>query len=262
MRDITAAEAITTVAGANNPTMKICEKHGRYFAFTCQLPDGSVYESRCPACKAEEDKDKDRPRTLSIEAGSVMVRNRLIEAGVPEDMAAITIDTMPPALRKINQAMDAMKVIARGDLHNLVMLGPNGVGKSTLAVAALARAAEAALASGRQISMHYTTEARLLRALKTTFSRKDGPSEQDIIDRMGRVTILVIDEIGKVRSNDYNMLAIEEIINIRHQTRATIICGNPSLKDFREHLTDSSRSKLAMNGSLIEIEDRDHRRDP
>lgn len=258
--NITAASAITTVAGAGNPTMRICETHGRYYAFTCRLPNGLLYESKCPACKAEE--DDGRPRALSIEVGSVMVRNRLIEAGVPEDMAAITVDTMPPALRQITQAMDAVKIIARGELHNLVMLGPNGVGKTTLAVAALAQAAEAALASGRQISMHYTTEARLLRALKTTFSRKDGPSEQDIIDRMGRVTILVIDEIGKVRSNDYNMLAIEEIINIRHQTRATIICGNPSLNDFRAHLTDSSRSKLAMNGTLIEIEDRDHRREP
>ena len=260
MRDITAAEAITTVAGTNNPTMKICERHGRYYAFSCQLPNGSLYESQCPACKAEE--DENRPRTLSIEAGSVMVRNRLIEAGVDEDKAGITIDTMPPALRQIKEAMDAMRAIARGELHNLVMLGPNGVGKTTLAVATLALATEAALASGRQISIHYTTEAQLLRSLKTTFSRKDGPTEQDIIDRMGRVSILVIDEIGKVRSNDYNMLAIEEIIGKRHALRSTIICGNPTRKDFQEHLTDSARSKLSRYGSLIEIIDRDHNREP
>lgn len=253
-------EVARTVMGGK-PKLKQCEEHGSYSAFSMVLADGSIYEGRCPKCmEIEEELNPPRYEFEKIEVTPDMIRNRLIDSGVLEDFASITLDNMPQGLREIQPIMDAADKIVNGQMHNLVILGPNGVGKTTIAVAIMAEAFKVALESDRNISMHFTTEARLLRAMRTTYGRRDGPTEQDIINRMGRVGILVIDEIGKAKNSEYNMLAIEEIIDMRHKRLPTIICGNPTADDFKEHLTDSSRSKLGLHGSLIEINDRDHRR--
>ena len=71
------------------------------------------------------------------------------------------------------------------------------------------------------VSIHYTTETQLLRALKTTFSRKDGPTEQDIINRMSKVDVLVLEEVGMAKDSEYNLTALQEIIDARHRSKRT-----------------------------------------
>lgn len=236
---------------------RVCDIHGFYTAFIAQLMDGTEHASPCPACK--ELRDQEQYSTISD--SSLFVRNRLIDAGVPDDMADITFKNMPKGLRENTTLVESCRKLADGQVNSLVLLGGNGVGKSTLAVATLSEIIQRSLSEEKQLSLHYTTETKLLRSLKTTFSRKDGPTEQDIIDRMSRVDVLVIDEVGWAKDNEYNLLALQEIIDARHRSKRTIILGNPTENDFKEHLTESSRSKLNMNGISHEIQDVDHRRE-
>ncbi len=236
---------------------RVCPIHGFYTAFIRKNPDLSDYASPCPACKEEQ---AEILGLVKVDASHI-IGDRLVEANVPQDLSLVTFETMPDGLRKNTTLVDACLSLVSGDINNLVILGGNGVGKTTLAVATLARIAQECLQGNRQVSMYYTTEAQLLRSLKTTFSRKDGPTEQDIINRMSRVDVLVIEEIGKAKDSDYNLLAIEEIIDARHRSKRTIVCGNPIKSDFESHLSESSRSKLREKGLSFEIKDKDHRRD-
>ncbi len=236
---------------------RVCEIHGFYTAFIGQLMDGTEHASPCPVCKEIDD----QRNWLTQSYGSQLVTNRLIEAGVPEDIADITFQNMPRGLRDNHILVSSCKKLVEGKINSLVLLGGNGVGKTTLAIATLADIVERSLAEERQLSLHYTTETKLLRSLKTTFSRKDGPTEQDIIDRMSKLDVLVIDEVGWAKDSEYNLLALQEIIDARHRSKRTIILGNPTENDFKQHLTESSRSKLSMNGLSHEIQDIDHRRE-
>ncbi len=240
------------------PQRVVCTQHGPYFAFTSTLPNGEPYQSRCPRC-AEED-ELAQHRLMSRDAASSIVASRLSSAGVPDDLSSITFDGMPKGLRQNTELVRACTKLADGMVNNLVLLGGNGVGKTTLAIATLARIVEKSLSDDIPVSIHYTTEIQLLRALKTTFSRKDGPTEQDIINRISKVDVLVLEEVGMAKDSEYNLTALQEIIDARHRSKRTIICGNPIAKEFKAHLTESSLSKLSENGLSFEIEDVDHRR--
>lgn len=236
-----------------------CPTHGRYETFSRTNPDGTEYIGRCPECqRIELIKQQESCRISSSDSN--IVSDRLLAAGVPEEYAGLTFETLPPGLLANGDLISSCIELCDKKISNLVMLGTTGVGKTSLSCATLAR-----ILQNREgdywPSICYTTEARLLRAMKSTFGRREGPTEQDIINQMGRYDVLVIDEIGKAPASDYNVAALEEIINIRYRTRRTVICGNISGKELQTHFSEGMSSKLAYNSQMKDIRDRDHRRD-
>ena len=245
-----------------NMTLKrvnaICKQHGKYDTFSRTNPDGTEYVGRCPECQRIESIEQQESCRVNI-ADSNIISDRLLAAGVPEEYAGLTFETLPPGLLANGDLITSCIELCDKKANNLVMLGTTGVGKTSLSCAILSR-----ILQNRQgdywPSICYTTEARLLRAMKSTFGRREGPTEQDIINQMGRYDVLVIDEIGKAPASDYNVAALEEIINMRYRTRRTVICGNISGEDLKKHFTDGLRSKLAYNSRMKDIIDKDHRR--
>jgi len=204
------------------PQRVVCPQHGPYYAFTTTLFNGEKHSSRCPRC-VEED-ELAQQRLMSRETASSIIANRLSSAGVPDDLAFITFESMPLGLRQNTELVRACTKLADGAITSLVLLGGNGVGKTTLAIATLARIVEKSLMDDMPVSIHYTTETQLLRALKTTFSRKDGPTEQDIINRMSKV-----DERQRVQSyrpaGDHRRQAPEQADNHLWESRSQGVQG-------------------------------------
>ena len=236
-----------------------CPEHGPYSAFARKNPNGTRFISRCPECqRLEEIAAQDQARVKLGDSG--IISNRMKAAGVPDEYIDLTFETLPRGLLANVEVVTDCIALCEGKAHNLVMLGSTGVGKTSLACACLSRI----LATKQTESwptICYTKEAKLLRAMKTTFGRREGPTEQDIINEMGRCDVLVIDEIGKVSSSDYNAAAIEEIIDMRYKARRTIICGNIDGEDLKRHFTEGTRSKLSYQSRMRDITDIDHRRD-
>lgn len=235
-----------------------CPAHGQYETFSRTNPDGTEYVGRCPECQRLELIEQQESSRISV-ANSNIIADRLLAAGVPEEYAELTFETLPQGLLANRDLLCSCIELCDKKISNLVMLGTTGVGKTSLTCAILSR-----ILQDRQgdywPSICYTTEARLLRAMKSTFGRREGPTEQDIINQMGHYDVLVIDEIGKAPASDYNVAALEEIINMRYRTRRTVICGNIDFKDLKVHFSDGMRSKLAYNSRMKDIVDRDHRR--
>jgi DNA replication protein DnaC len=235
-----------------------CPKHGPYRGFARLNPNGTRYVSRCPECqRLEEIENQERNRVKIGE--SQIIASRMQAAGVPEEYCSLTFETLPKGLLVNGDVITACTQLCEGEINNLLLLGTNGVGKTSLACASLSR-----ILTTKQTenfpTIFYTKEAKLLRAMKSTFGRREGPTEQDIINEMGRYDVLVIDEIGKTASTDYNASAIEEIVDMRHKTRRTIVCGNISVEDLATHFTDGTRSKLSYKSRMKDIRDIDHRR--
>jgi len=235
-----------------------CPIHGHYQTFSRTNPDGTEYIARCPECQRIEIIEQAESSRISI-ADSNIISDRLLAAGVPEEYTTLTFETLPQGLLANGDLIASCIELCDKKISNLVMIGTTGVGKTSLSCAILSR-----ILQGRQgdywPSICYTTEARLLRSMKSTFGRREGPTEQDIINQMGRYDVLVIDEIGKAPASDYNVAALEEIINMRYKTRRTIVCGNISGQELKTHFSEGMSSKLAYNSKIRDIQDRDHRR--
>jgi DNA replication protein DnaC len=118
--------------------------------------------------------------------------------------------------------------------HNVVLIGPTGVGKSYLACAL----GNSAIRQG--ISTVYVRMPRLAQELKV--ARADG-SYVKLLQRLQRIRLLIIDDWGLNPFTDEERRDFLEIMEDRHQVRSTIIAsqlpidlwhdviGDPTLAD-------------------------------
>lgn len=98
--------------------------------------------------------------------------------------------------------------------HNLIIVGPTGVGKTYLACAL----GNSAIRQG--ISTLYVRMPRL--ASELTIARADG-SYVKVLDRLQRMKLLIIDDWGLNTFTDAERRDFLEIIEDRYQVRSTII---------------------------------------
>lgn len=251
----------------NEPVYRelVCEVHGRVMIPTWTF-EGATYPdpatAECPRCREERYRREDEERAARYAeakrdaesgGGAKTVAQRVESAGVPEERRSCSFASFDPdrdddtAYREsAHRALALFEEFSRGDWLNLVVIGKTGVGKTHLAVAAMRAAMER---DWRQVrTFRWVKESRILREVKSTFGRKDGPTEQDVIDRYSAYDVLVIDEIGKVRSSDYTYQVIEDIIDARAEKRQTVILGNVTPDELKAHFTDGALSRLSFRG--------------
>lgn len=243
----------------------VCKIHGRTLIPTWTFegqtyPDPSTAE--CPKCREERYRREDEERAAryaevqkeSRESGvAKTIAQRIEAADIPEERRSCSFgsfdpdrDTDPAYRQSAHRALTLFEEFANGDWLNLVVIGKTGVGKTHLAVAAMRAAMERDWQQRR--TFRWVKESRILREAKAMFGRKDGPTEQDVIDRYSAYDMLVIDEIGKVRSSDYTYQTIEDIIDARAEKRQTVILGNVTPDELKAHFTDGALSRLSFRG--------------
>ncbi len=113
--------------------------------------------------------------------------------------------------------------------HNLILMGPTGVGKSYLACAL----GNSAIRQG--ISTVYARMPRLAQELK--IARADG-SYVKLLQRLQRARLLIIDDWGLNPFTDEERRDFLEIMEDRHQVRSTIIASQLPLNLWHDMIGD------------------------
>ncbi len=248
-----------------------CSKHGRYMAIAAVDFDGNPIFSSCPECRRIREIALDEQ--AHIEAGNRIVtqeatdresqvKARLLKAGLPLEYTDCSFSNFRLfGDQGMLDVVNAFRMICNSTILNLTVMGQTGRGKTHLAAATLRHIA--ANDPEQKISMRYIRESKMLRSMKASFSSKtySGPSEQEIIDELSAVDVLVVDEIGKAKTSDYNAQALEEIMDARYQKRRTIILGNVNATDFVNHFSDGTLSRLSWKSGKKAFPDgEDYRR--
>ena len=133
--------------------------------------------------------------------------------------------------------------------ENLFLVGPTGIGKSYLACAL----AHKACRDGHLVL--YTRAAALFRDL--ALARADG-SLRNLLIRLGRVDVLVIDDWAMAPLNESERRDFWEISEERYQTRSTILTSQLPVAKWHEQvgdptLADGILDRLVHNAHRIEL---------
>ena len=129
--------------------------------------------------------------------------------------------------KKLNRAVvtDLMRLNFIGEAANAVLLGPNGIGKSTIAK----NIAHHAVLQGHTVA--FTTAANMLNELAAMDSNS---ALRRRLKRYTQPQLLVIDEVGYLSYGNRHADLLFEIISQRYENKPTIVTTNRPFSEWGE----------------------------
>jgi DNA replication protein DnaC len=148
-----------------------------------------------------------------------------------------------------------------GRRHNVVLVGPNGVGKSTLAQ----NIAHQALIAGHTVlpglDPGITSAGQLLGDLCALDSDS---ARRRRLRHYARRQLLVIDEVGYLSYSNRHADLMFELVSRRYQVRSTLITTNRPFAEWREVFPNAACvvsliDRLIHNAEIVAIEGESYR---
>lgn len=229
-----------------------CDKHGEYEQRSIPLLPGKVVWSQCPKCVEEAD-EKERAAAQAEDARKrqEIAEARLKHAGIPERFRDRTIDSFVAITEdQVKAKTFCADLVANWPEHRkrgrtVVLSGNPGTGKSHLAIAVLREVMRAG-------SGMYLNAMDLVRLVRDTWRRDSERSETQVLDTLGRLDLLVIDEVGVQYGSDGEQLVLFDVLNRRYRDlMPTILLTNLKAADFREFIGERSFDRLREDGAWL-----------
>ncbi len=139
--------------------------------------------------------------------------------------------------------------------RGLWFMGPPGTGKTTLAMLV----SHAALKAGRSVAIY--SLPRLLNEIRDT--HRTERSHVDLLDRLIRVDLLHIDDVGAERTTDWVLEELYSIVNGRYEDQRSIVITTNILdrRALCEQITERTVSRLTEMCDELPLLGDDHRMD-
>lgn len=238
-----------------------CAEHGPFEALVTELA-GREVRSPCPRCAARENAARVRELT----------RPRPVATGVPERYAGRGLAGLwnePPGLEQpelksyrlaLAAARGMVSGLGLGEGRGLVLYGPLGTGKTSIACAIIEQLNSPTL---RARYMHSSAFTRQVRDASWRRSQGEMASSQ-IMDDIAKIDVWLLDDVGANSINRADGEVISEIIEMRYSAKKpTIITTNldPSSCDdegafgaLTEYLGPRAASRLGECCKLVKCD--------
>jgi DNA replication protein DnaC len=171
-------------------------------------------------------------------------RSRALSGVIPRKYRGISFDRPPvteiarpvaAAVKRYVNRIDEQLDAGRG----LWFSGSVGTGKTTLAMLVSRHAIEA----GRSVAIY--SLPRLLAQIRTTFDDDRSNSYIDLIDRLTKVDLLHIDDVGAEKTSPWVLEQLYAIVNARYEDeRSIVITTNLERDALAEQINERTVSRL------------------
>lgn len=188
-----------------------------------------------------------------------MAERHLLEARIPQRYSRCELstfehdtDSQRDAFRRASAFVQQFPAVDRG----LLLYGPNGVGKTHLAVGILKAVMRTRGARG-----FFFETRELLKLVRDTYNRSVAETEMDVLAPVLKADVLVLDDLGAERTSDWVQETLGLVVNTRYnERRPTIFTSNlvdsPDSTDPRSfiyQLGSRTRSRLAEMCDWVEM---------
>lgn len=127
------------------------------------------------------------------------------------------------------------------------LVGGRGPGKTQMA------ATLAIECAGQGITSLYCTATEMLMAFKSAYKSESKETEESVMLRFKRPTLLIVDEMDKRAATDWEQRLIFELLDRRYRDmRSTIIISNQTAREFADSIGPSLASRMTEAGGIIE----------
>lgn len=233
-----------------------CPEHGAYLSRNIMR---KVW-SRCEACQQEANAAEQRQRDAERAKADEDRHRRMLDATrIPPrfercEFASFTADTaaMRHALTVLREYAENFDEMARRGA-SLVLAGKPGTGKSHLAGAVLR-----ALMDGR--SVRYITCLDMIRAVRETWRRESSRTEAALLDYLGGLDLLVIDELGMQYGTEGEQTIIFDVLDRRYRDmRPVILITNQNSDGLKAFVGDRVFDRLRETARWVTFDWESHR---
>ena len=235
---------------------QICSVHGDFTEKGIRFDLGGIKQEvwqGCARCAADmrlaserrvrEEEAAREARAIEAQFGSACIPARF--RGVGFDSYFATTPEQSAVLRAVRDYAEAP---ATDEGACLILAGGCGTGKTHLALAA----AQQRMARGS--TALYVTVLDLVRMLRDTWRKDSGDSESQVLSRLARVGLLVIDEVGVQYGTGAEQLALTTVIDRRYRDQMPmILLTNMEPADFAEAVGERSADRLREVGRWLPL---------
>lgn len=226
----------------------ICPVHGKIKTLT----------EGCYLCRKDQER---KAQELQAERNRLEIQKRnleiaLADAYVPEIFWGCTMENYSVESTEHRAMAQKAKMLIGDTYRTLTFIGKTGTGKTRLCCSILAEM----IARGKKVL--YTTEQQISSKLKSAWDRKGRLTEEDVIAYYTAPDVLVIDEIRGTAWTQGEGLIMAAIIDGRWQSlrKKTVLAGNVSPEQMKQHFEDRTLSRLADHGCVYACVGEDQRR--
>lgn len=218
-----------------------CDTHG---PFTSVNIFRNVW-SRCPACEEKRRKDEQE----AIEQGRITLererlQQRIGRSAIPKrfigrgfDNFNVQTDGQAKALEIAQAYAENFEQQMRAG-RGLVLSGKPGTGKSHLAAAIL----QAVLP---RHAVLYVTCMDVIRMVRETWRKDATESEREVLQRLGRMALLVIDEVGVQYGTEGEQTILFDVLDLRYrEVLPTILMTNQDLAGMKQFLGERTWDRI------------------
>lgn len=208
-----------------------CAQHGAYTNYkrvVAVLGREVIFNTPCPECLKSQLADVERQiAEIELSKKSEKIDRLRANSGIPARFSDVRFSNFEPtaennlALRTCQRYADRWPDRAKSG-GGLVLCGRPGTGKNHLACAIAHQVIEQ-----HQADVFLTTAMRILRKVKSTWSKASEQREDEVIAFYSKQDLLIIDEIGVQFGSESEQMILFEIINNRYEAmRPTILISN------------------------------------
>lgn len=232
-----------------------CEIHGDYQEKGICFNRPEPKWTGCDKCKEDAKAEAEKAKVLREQIRQQeLIEHRLAKAGIPirfrdKNFNSYIADT-PQKIAAITVARDFVENFEDNHKNGrtLIFSGKAGTGKSHLAIAI-------AKSVMPKYTAMYINALDAIRMIRDTWRNGSEKSELQVLELLGSIDLLVIDEVGVQYGTDNEQMLMFDIINRRYRdSMPMVLLTNLGTEGFKEYLTERSYDRLRENGKWVSFD--------